>query len=177
MATNTQSTSPTVFMPRLETHLARLLKIDPATVRTGVDETGEQKPHRTPTDTALLLVLTNAHPTNVNAGAGRKATPLTRDLVVKVRTRGGSDIAGEDKIALNEHWALQDKVMNALLVLPHTAENYTGMDANDDRRMPFLTPIKYVGGGQDVKRVKDSAGVYESVMTFRITYSPEVDLP
>lgn len=176
MATSTQSTTPSTFMPRLLKKLSAGLSLDPSAVRIAVEETANQKPHATAGDKALVLVLKNPSPVNVNAGAGRKGFPLNRDLIVKVRTRGGLDMAGEDETALNTHWTFQDAVLNLLLNLPHTAENYGGLDANDDSRMPFLTPVKYIGGGDEVKRVKDSGAAYESVLIFRINYSTRLDL-
>jgi hypothetical protein len=165
MADATQSTTPDDFMPKLRNYLAGELQQDPSTVVIGVDETGDVKPHWVG-DEMIFLVLKNPLPVNVNAGAGRRGFPLKRQLVVKVRNRGGLDEAGQDEIALTAHWKLQDEVINALLVKEHTQDK--------TKDFPFLQPIQYLGGGDDVRRLKDTASAYESILVFQINYQPKV---
>jgi hypothetical protein len=166
----TQYGEPSEFMKYLQEVLSEALSLDPSVVQVSTDETGDQKPHSLGGgDRAIRLVLNDPRPVNPNAGAGRHATPLARQLVVKIRTRGGLDQAGEDKVALLAHWNFQDQVMDALLF---KANVVTGEDAVPGTR--FVLPVKFVGNGGTVKRVKDSGGAYESVFVFELTYVPKV---
>lgn len=168
MANATQSTTPTEFMGRLRAHLADELDLAATEVKVAVDETGDKIPHALE-DKSIMLSLQNPAAVNPNAGAGRRGFPLTRVLLVKVRTRGGLDAAGEDDIALAAHWDLQDEILNILLVLPHTEDK--------DGQFPFIEPIKYIGQGQgDVKRIKDTTSGYESVLPFLLKYIPAVEV-
>jgi len=171
-----QSTTPVEFMPRVANRLATALGIDPSRVKVGTDETGDVSSHWAG-DGGLLLLLKNPNPVNPNAGAGRFGFPHHRQLIVKVRTRGGLDPAGDDAAGLQEHWELQDQVIDTLLLLPHTAENYAGLLQTSEDRFPFITPIKHLGAGDDVKRVKDTPVAYESVLIFEIAYIPRVAIP
>jgi hypothetical protein len=169
MAFATQSTKPTKFMPRLRNYLADELELPPTEVKIATDESGDPSPHSVE-DRSVMLSLQNPAAVNVNAGAGRRGFPLTRVLLVKVRTRGGLDAAGEDDIALAAHWDLQDEIINALLVLPHTEDK--------DGLFPFVGPVQFVGQGQgDVKRIKNTSSGYESVLPFLLKYVPEVEVP
>lgn len=169
MANATQSTSPIDFMPRLRDYLAEALEIDRAEVKIATDESDEQKPHWIG-EKSLAVVLNGPNPVNPNAGAGRSGFPVTRQLVIKLRTRGGLDAAGEDEIALAGHWAFEDEVINALLVLPHTEDK--------DAEFPYIGPIKYAGPGKGgARRVKNTVAAYESILVFTLTYIPRVTAP
>lgn len=169
MATATQSSTPVKFMPRLRDYLVEQLQLDATEARVATEKTGETMVHNLG-DRNVQLTLHNPQPVNPNAGAGRFGFPLTRKLIVRVRTRGGLDEAGSDEAAMADHWAFQDAVINALLVLPHTQDKVDG-------EVPLIAPVKYVGSGENVKRLESSANSFESSLVFELSYIPEVTVP
>lgn len=164
----TQYGRPSEFMPFLVEYLAAELGEETTEVRMATDETAGVNPHKAGSRLALLS-LGNPVPVNANAGAGRHGYPLARQLRVRLGTRNVSDAAGNDFAALVEHYDFQDAVIDALLVGP-TGSN--ALDEDDVRR--FLAPVKFVGGDDDVKRVKDTHGQYESVLVFELAYAAKV---
>ena len=173
MANSTQSTTPVDFMPYLNEYLRESVALDGTDVRQATDESGATKPHNLG-ERLVQLILDDPNPVNPNAGAGRHGFLLTRTLKVRLWTRGGSDPAGEDEIALAAHWTFQDQVLNALLVLPHLTDTVQSDDNPLPR--PFVTPVKYLGGGT-VKRSKDSGAAYVSTLAFQVAYVARVTLP
>lgn len=174
MATTTYPTQfgiPSEFMKYLQDVLRVALKMDVANVRIATDKTTEQSPHNAEERT-LELILNDPVPVNPKAGAGRHGFPLARQLVVKIRTRGGSDMAGEDQIALLDHWNFQDEVLNVLLVRPNVV-NETDEDVPVEGTR-FLSPITYLGNGGTTIRVENSGSMYESKLIFQLVYAPKV---
>lgn len=170
MAVATQSSTPVKFMPRLRDYLADALQLDKTEVRIATETTGEVPTHMAMGgDRGLQLTLHNPLPVNPNAGAGRFGFPLTRKLIVRMRTRGGLDEAGSDEAAMADHWDFQDKIINSLLLVPHTQDK--------TKEHPYVQPIHYLGAGENVHRVKNMANTFESSLVFQLTYVPEVTVP
>jgi hypothetical protein len=168
----TQYAKPSEFMAFLAEYLASKLGEDLTEVRIVSDEKAGVNPHKAGSR-MVLLSLGNPVPTNPNAGAGRHGFPTARKLMAKLGTRNVSDAAGDDTAAMIEHWDFQDAVIDALLLEPTAAGNVN--DVDDVKR--FLTPIKLVGGDDDVKRIKGTHGQYESVLVFEVNYAAKVTRP
>jgi hypothetical protein len=163
----TQSAKPSAFMPALANYLATSLQMNRAQVKIIAPESEKILPNKA--EKQISLMLDNPTPVNVNDGAGRYGFKMSRKLVVTVTTRNVSDRAGQDEIALLQHWDFQDQIQNFLLL---TIENL-GVTP-----VPFALPIKYVGGGDNVEKSADEVpGLYESVLVFELSYISQVQIP
>jgi hypothetical protein len=167
MATATQSTAPTTFLPALAQELAEALKVPRGDVQV-ITDTDDKSQANSPLQEAkaVRIVLGNPMPANPNAGAGRHGFPIVRKLDVRLSTRTLLDSPGDSSIGLAKHWDFQDEVINAMLLLQVTVDGET----------QFLTPIKYIGADDVAKRVLSIAGAFTSTLTFEVSYSAKVTL-
>jgi hypothetical protein len=160
MATTTYATHsavPSEFMDWVKNFLAQKLSADRTDVRLATDESEKTKVHWA-ADRLVLLTLGDPVPQEKDPGGGRHAYIVVRPLEVKVKTRGGEDVAGSDEIALANHWDFQDVIFEALVLELGNAEKR------------FVNPIKYVGAKGRVERVKDTVSVFESTLVFEVKY-------
>jgi len=162
MADSKQTATPSVFVPQLATDLAAELNWNRSLVTLVTPELSEKAVTNQPVE-SVSLELQNPEPVQVNAGAGRRGFPVTRRRKAICVTRLATDVGDSDEQALKKHWILQDKVLN-FFVLAHYGV------------YGFISPIKYLGAGDDVNRRNNKAAGLQSVLIFEVTYVLKVEL-
>lgn len=154
------ATGPQTFLPLFRDYLVAKLQTQPARVQIDIGPPPEGKATDGKT---VTMWLTPPRPYgSPDQGAGRSNYQVIRQLSVLLTTANTGDHGTNRERLLYQHWAFEDKILNAIQQC-----NFKVLGWN---RSPALQ-----SGSEEYKHGKVVAGGLESVLTFEITYTANVD--
>lgn len=163
-----QGSKPSEFMPWVQGLVQTALgaspySTDPAYVKLVAEDT-DKEPEMMSNQFQINLWLSRPQSPNINAGAGRRGFIVNRIIGVTIYTRAGRDRLGDDSAALGQHWDLEDKIVDALLIkVPDLVTPTPGVKF-------FIEQMRLVDNPGVERLYRLDGSKYKSTLTFQVAY-------